>query len=207
VPYNFYLPIGNLGKFFRSALEDFKNQPKKFLQDDKDLTKKYKSNFDPNKKYICGLSWKSQNKALSNPKSLSLEKIIPILKLKNITFVDLQYGDTEDDKKRIEEKYGIKIESINGLDKFNNIDGLASLISACDFVLTTSNITVHLAGALGKETYLLLPYSFGKIWYWHEGEGQSLWYPSVEMHSQFNKSDWETPISEVLKEINKKYHD
>ena len=54
----------------------------------------------------------------------------------------------------------IKLEEI---DNFNDIDGLASLIDACDFVVSVSNTTVHIAGAIGKKTYLMLPQGKGKI--------------------------------------------
>ena len=203
VLHDFYLPIGNLGNIFISSTLDFKRQPIKFLQDDKSLTKQFKSKLNLKKQYICGISWKSKNEALSGSKNIPLDKLASILQIKNITFIDLQYGETMDDKNKIEDKYGIKIKSITELDKFNDIDGLASMISACDFVITISNITAHLAGALGIKTYLLLPYSFGKIWYWHEGEGKSLWYPSIEMYSQSVAGDWESPVNAISEKLKK----
>ena len=110
-------------------------------------------------------------------------------------FVSLQYGSTADEIKFVEKNIGIKIHTIDGLDIFNDIDGLVSLISLCDLVVTTSNITAHLTGAIGKKGMVLMPFSKGKIWYWHSGVGPSLWYPSLELVSQSQMNDWTDPIN------------
>jgi ADP-heptose:LPS heptosyltransferase len=86
---------------------------------------------------------------------------------------------------------------IDEIDNFNDIDGLASLIDACDFVVTTSNVTAHLAGGLGKETYLMVPFAHGRIWYWHEGDTQSIWYPSINIHRQPSHDNWSMPINDI----------
>ena len=43
---------------------------------------------------------------------------------------------------------------------------MASLIQKLDLVLTISNSTAHLAGALGKDTILMLSKGKGHLWYW-----------------------------------------
>jgi len=70
--------------------------------------------------------------------------------------------------------------------------GLADVIEACDVVLTTSNSTAHLAGALAKDTIIVLPFGRGRIWYWiNEKAGRSLWYPSVQIAAQSAPAqDW-----------------
>jgi hypothetical protein len=75
------------------------------------------------------------------------------------------------------------------------------LIEACDFIITTSNITAHLAGALYKKTYLLLPFAFGKIWYWGEVLSHSLWYPSIEIYRQTDSSQWDMIIDQLSKKL------
>ena len=103
---------------------------------------------------------------------------------------------TQDNVEEVEEVeevqkvLGIKIHINPNLDPTNDIDGLVSQINMCDMVVTTSNVTAHLAGAIGKKGVVLLPYSRGKIWYWHKGEGPSLWYPSLHLISQNKIDDW-----------------
>jgi len=76
-------------------------------------------------------------------------------------------------------------------------EGVVSLMSVCDIVLTTCNVTAHLAGALGKTGGVLVPASKGKIWYWGIQESQSRWYPSLRIFNQISPSSWIEPIEAV----------
>ena len=60
-----------------------------------------------------------------------------------------------------------------------DLDGLAALIELCDLVVSTSNVTIHMAGALGKDSWLLLP--FAANFWWLIERTDSLWYPSVKL--------------------------
>ena len=144
---------------------------------------------------MCGLSWKSNNQTIGSSKSLDLIELSPILLIEGVEFVSLQYGKTKDEINFVEKKIGKKIHTAEELDIYNDIDGLVSLISGCDFVVTTSNITAHLTGSIGKKGIVLLPFSKGKIWYWHSGEGHSAWYPSLLLTSQTEMNNWAEPIA------------
>ena len=152
------------------------------------------SKYRINKKILCGISWKSANQSIGLSKSLELMELSPLLTIEGVEFVSLQYGSTKEEINLVERKVGKKIHTIDELDIYNDIDGLVSLISDCDFVVTTSNITAHLTGSIGKKGIVLLPFSKGKIWYWHSGKGQSFWYPSLELVSQSQMNDWTDPI-------------
>jgi len=202
--YDAHMLTGSLGKQFRSHLNDFKFQPAKYLKPDEELTSKLRSKF--HKKIICGISWRSINKDFGIAKSLSLSDLSPILELDNIEFVDLQYGDTSEERADLLSKHNIKLTKIHEIDNFNDIDSLTSLINACDFVITSSNLTAHLAGAIGKKTFLITPKSFGKIWYWQSNSDHALWYPSVIIHSQKEDNNWQDPIRLIKLTIMKEYY-
>jgi ADP-heptose:LPS heptosyltransferase len=124
------------------------------------------------------------------------------LQLPKVDFIDLQYGDTKVEKKSLFNDFDIEVRSIDEIDNFNDIDGLASLIDVCDFIVTISNVTAHIAGALGKKVFLMLPYSgAGKMWYWHESLNKSLWYPSIQIFTQTKAGDWSTPVNEIKEKI------
>ena len=84
---------------------------------------------------------------------------------------------------------------------FNDIEGVSSIINACDLVITCSNVNAHLAGALNKKTFLLLPLGKGRLWNWGSTNNQSLWYPSVKIFQQENPGDWSIPVEKIRKEI------
>jgi len=75
------------------------------------------------------------------------------------------------------------------------------LISKLDFVITTSNVTAHLAGAIGKKTYLLVPELAGRIWYWHNTE-TSLWYPNTKQFFYNQKN-----FKKILKNLSNQIRD
>ena len=85
--------------------------------------------------------------------------------------------------------------------KFNDINGITSLIDVCDLIITVSNTNAHIAGALGKKTFLLLPKGKGRLWYWSSIKNKSAWYSSVEIVEQNFPGQWEPAIDKVRKKI------
>ena len=201
--YNYEILMGSLQKFFRNKISDFNLVTYPFIVPDEIKTRKFKSNVNKEKKYICGISWLSKNDKVGNSKSLKLAQLLPILKIPNIIFVDLQYGDTFLERTALEKTSNIKLYKFEDVDSFNDIDSLTSIINACDIVVTSSNVTAHIAGSIGKNTCLLAPRSRGRIWYWHYGHKQSLWYPSVQIFTQDEEGDWSTPVNEIKEKITK----
>jgi len=192
------ISLGSLGKFFRNSDDSFSREKDNFLSANKKKAEKYKQKLTEKNKLICGISWKSSAKE-GEHRSLDISELLPLLCKKNITFVDLQYGDTEPEKTYLK-KIGIELKSISMLDKFNDLDDLFSLIEACDFVVTTDNVTAHFAGAIGKKTYLLAPYRIGLIWYWPEDK--SLWYPSITVLRQKKLNLWKDVVEDLVEKIN-----
>lgn len=197
--YDYHLPQGGLGKFFRSSVDNFENRSSfSYLKADDNKSLKFSKLINSKNKKICGISWKSKRKEINHLKSMNLKDFMPIFKIPNIIFINLQYGDVASDLNELKEEFGVEVNVIDSIDIFNDLDSLASLIDVCDFVCSTSNATIHLAGALGKESYLFTPYSDAKMWYWsHQNSSHSLWYPSVSIFSQPKIDDWEAPVRSV----------
>ena len=89
-------------------------------------------------------------------KSIKLIDLKDILKINNIEFFDIQYTEEKEELNKLENDHGIKVNTIDGLDKKNDLYGLVQFIKECDFVITIANTTAHLAAASGKTTFLLL---------------------------------------------------
>jgi tetratricopeptide (TPR) repeat protein len=137
------------------------------------------------KRSLIGLSWKSQNAKLGKEKSMTLMQIISVLGDLDVDWVSLQYGDVNDEIEQVRAAYGVHVHQIKGLDVMQDLDGLLSLISQCDAVLSTSNSVAHLTGSIGKQGIVLVPSGKGKLWYWHQQSGLSHWYPSLHvLHSR-----------------------
>jgi ADP-heptose:LPS heptosyltransferase len=140
-------------------------------------------------KKVIGISWKTQSLSPgSGNRNIKLTDLAQILDHANIRLVCLQYGDVDDELKALQRDLGIEIMQVSEVDNMNDIDGLASLIMACDQVVSTTNVTVHLAGALGANTKALLPFS--TRWIWGSSGSDSFWYDTVLPYRQNNAGDW-----------------
>ena len=118
-----------------------------------------------------------------------------ILDYANNRLVCLQYGEVDDKLKVLKNNFGIEIMQVSEVDNRNDIDGLASLIMACDQVVSITNVTVYLVGALGANTKVLLPFS--ARWIWGSSGSDSFWYDTVSPYRQNNIGDW----SNVLRDL------
>ena len=70
-----------------------------------------------------------------------------------------------------------------------------------DLVLTVSNTNAHLAGALGKPTWVLLPVGGARLWYWFRGRQYSPWYPRVHLKRRTRGQSWTDLVAAAAPEI------
>jgi hypothetical protein len=77
---------------------------------------------------------------------------------------------------------GITLIDDDTIDYGGAVSEQADQIAALDLVITVSNTTAHISGALGQETWVLVPpIGPGNMWYWFTGRLDSPWYGSVEL--------------------------
>lgn len=194
--FDVYVPMGSLGKHLRREINAFEN-PSPFLLENKNRTNALVESRTPTDKKIIGISWRSSNKKIGTDKSILLNELLPIFKIVKFSFINLQYGETKLEQDDLKNSNKISLETIEDLDLYDDVDGLLSAIALCDLVVTTSNTTAHLAGAIGKETLLLLPKMVGKFWYWQDLNNISLWYPSIRVFKQEKQGEWSEPIQDA----------
>lgn len=189
--------IASLGKFFRANEAGLANISTPYLKADPFKANQLRSRIAKPKRIICGLSWQSKNRELGSDKSMPLAALLPELAIDAVDFVDLQYGDTTEERDKISRSYGVHIQHLDDLDITNDIDNLAALVSACDIVITISNVTAHIAAAIGKPTLVMLSALPSPLWYWHKSRVDSIWYPSSVLFHQRKLGEWAEVISSV----------
>jgi tetratricopeptide (TPR) repeat protein len=198
-PCEAHIPVGSLGRMLRPTVESFADQPQALLAADGARAAEFSRRLGPRPGTpIVGVSWRSfQPKArgeLGRRKSASLQDLAALSQRARL--VDLQYGDTSAEREAFAAAGG-KLERLDGLDLFNDLDGLLAAISACDLVVTTSNVTAHLAGAIGKRALVVFPSARPPFHYWSSPHGRSLWYPSVEIVTAREYDTWERAFGRV----------
>jgi ADP-heptose:LPS heptosyltransferase len=150
---------------------------------------------------VIGLSWISKAPVGGEAKSARLMDFEPLLRTPGRRFVDLQYGDTRDERLVVERELGVPVERLDDIDNTNDLDGLAALMCACDAVVTVSNTTAHLAGALGVPTWVMVPHGQARIWYWFRDKDDSPWYPRVRVRRQQRGQPWREVVAAVAREV------
>ncbi len=192
-----YICMGDLGRFFRTRTEDFLAHRAAYLRADASRTRELRQQISQPGKAVCGLSWYSNNKDVGREKSIALAALSRAFSGLDFSYVDLQYGDTDVERAEVLRSGGIAVDRVPAVDTFNDIDGLAALVDACDVIVTISNTTAHLAGALGKTVFLMLPYSIGRFWCWQTDRNDALWYPNLRIFRQPAEGDWASVIGQV----------
>ena len=80
-------------------------------------------------------------------------------------------------------------------DALKDFADTAGLVAAMDLIVTVDTSVAHLAGALGKPTWVLLPYN--PDWRWLLGRADSPWYPTMRLFRQKNIGAWAAVLDEV----------
>jgi hypothetical protein len=199
--YDCQAPLASLGRWLRRSFQNFPRHGG-YLKPDPARVEAYRKRLGGNQATrIIGISWKSANQEFGRHKSTELVDWLGILQTPGVRFVDLQYGDTASERGLLEQPAGARLEHLPDLDQFNDLEGLAALCAACDLVITVSNVTAHLAGALGRPVWQLLPTGNGRLWYWFTGRSDSPWYPSMRMFTQQTPGNWRQVFEAVEKEL------
>ena len=196
-----HLPIGSLPRFLRPGWDAFPRYEQGYLAADPDLTQKLRARLSPDGRKIVGLSWISKNSRVGKSKSAELKDFESLLRSPDFRFVDLQYSDTRAEREAVEAAFGVRVERLEDIDNMNDLDGFAALVSACDAVVTVSNTTAHMAGALGRPVWVMPPHGRGRFWYWFEEREDSPWYPHARIRRQRNGQPWAELIAPIGDEI------
>jgi hypothetical protein len=149
----------------------------------------------PENALAIGISWRSVNPQNGKQRSLPLVELARILQQPGTRLVNLQYGDSQRDQDELLRREGITLANPDGAAQDADLVELANLVAGCDLVVSIDNTTAHLAGALGRPTWVLLHQA--PSWRWHLERSDSPWYPTVRLFRQPAAGDWQGPLVDL----------
>jgi tetratricopeptide (TPR) repeat protein len=196
--FDYQLSMSELGAAFRPNLQSFPPRYG-FLKAEQHKTSLLRARYKNNTtRPLVGLSWVSANPETGMLKSLTLECMVRALLVdgsKAPVLLSLQYGDHDEELTATSKNTGQPIMFDADVDAIADFDTFAAQVAAMDLVVTISNTTAHLAGALGVPTVLLLPFNRGRHWYWFRVCEVCPWYPSVKYAYQDSDSTWANALT------------
>ena len=195
--FDLHLPMGSLYKhFIEEIMQNAK--PDAFLVPDPERVKFWKTRLRSlGKGPYIGISWKS---IVVSPYRLqhypSISEWSPVLKVPDVTFINLQYTDSADDIAKIKDEFGVTVHNFEDIDQYNDIDDVAALCAALNMVVSTKLAPPFISSAVGTST---------KIANWRQSTWNSIISnPVTSSYEMFERDTWEpwdNVFSLIAKEI------
>ena len=195
--FDLHLPMGSLYKhFIEEIMQNAK--PDAFLVPDPERVKFWKTRLRSlGKGPYIGISWKS---IVVSPYRLqhypSISEWSPVLKVPDVTFINLQYTDSADDIAKIKDEFGVTVHNFEDIDQYNDIDDVAALCAALNMVVSTKLAPPFISSAVGTST---------KIANWRQSTWNSIISnpvtSSYEMFERDTREPWDNVFSLIAKEI------
>ncbi len=138
-------------------------------------------------------------------RGIPLAQFFKLGALPGITLYSLQQKEGLDQLENLPRSMNFRVFDASFDQKYGNFIDSAAVMQSLDLIITTDTAIAHLAGAMGKRVWLLLPYATD--WRWIHDRSDSPWYPTMRIFKQPEPFDWESVMQEVIdafkKEIQK----
>jgi tetratricopeptide (TPR) repeat protein len=195
-PFDIHCPLMSLPRLFKTDLYSI---PAKipYLRADPALVKKWNQKLGPKDARIrIGLAWggNSTHPQLRR-RSVQPQEFLPLVRLNNAVFYSLQKGPAHTPLS--------ELRLIDFTSELSDFASTAALIENLDLVVTVDTAVAHLSGAVGKPTWVLLP--FVSDWRWLIDREDSPWYPTMRLFRQQAMGDWAGVVKNVVEELRKSF--
>ena len=124
-----------------------------------------------------------------------LESFGQLSKIEGIHLYGLQKGAAASQAKQLSGAFNVH----NLGEEFSDFSDTAAAIESLDLVISVDTSVAHLAGAMGKPVWVLVP--FAADWRWMLGREDSPWYPTMRLFRQPNRGDWDAVFQQVAGEL------
>ncbi len=145
--------------------------------------------------FKIGICWQGATTKMDAGRSFPVEEFLPLSQIPRVRLISLQKGDGEAQLLRLHE--GMQVQALG--DDFdagpNAFLDTAAVMQGLDLVITSDTAVAHLAGALGRPTWVALQYV--PDWRWLLDRDDSPWYPTMRLFRQRKLGDWKGVFQEI----------
>ena len=143
-----------------------------------------------------GIAWAGNPRYKADARrSTTLATLQPLLEMPGIDWISLQKGEAAAQLAALSPE--IRIADGAGSDR--DLADTAALISTLDLVITTDTSIAHLAGAMAKPVWILLPWL--SDWRWMQQIETTPWYPTARLFRQPQSGDWESILRRIAEHL------
>jgi hypothetical protein len=162
------------------------------------LVNEWQKRFDPaDKRLRVGLAWAGRPEHINERnRSMKLSQFGPLAAAENAAFYSLQKGRPVG-----QESGDPRLRITDWTQDLADFADTAALIQNLDLVITVDTSVAHLAGAMGKPVWILLPWV--PDWRWLLHREDSPWYPTARLFRQRFVGDWSEVVHRVVEELQK----
>jgi Flp pilus assembly protein TadD len=188
--FDLHCPLGSLPLALGIGLDSIPGQVP-YLKPDTDLLHQWRARLgDSAPPMRVGLVWAgSPAHAQDRFRSITLSDLSPLAKIDGVEFYSFQKGEAASHPP----PDGMKMIELGG--QLNDFSDTAAAMSVMNLIITVDTAVAHLAGALARPAWLMLP--FIPDWRWRLQRADSPWYPSLRLFRQPTPGDWQSVIREV----------
>lgn len=143
-----------------------------------------------------GLVWRGNPEHVNDEnRSMNWNDLRPLLVNEAAMFVNLQLPLNTEETRFFESNSN----AWNPMSAVKNYGDTAAIVAELDLVISVDTSVAHLAGAMGKPVWILLPFS--PDWRWQLNRNDSIWYPTAQLFRQQNPGDWTPVISQIAESL------
>jgi len=151
-----------------------------------------------------GVAWAGNPRYKADgERSTRLETFLPLLKRTGIRWVSLQKG-AEAEIQVVRERLPAGCELKDGCSADRDLADTAAVIAGLDMVITTDTVIAHVAGAMGKPVWILLPWQAD--WRWMQERETTPWYPTARLFRQARRHGWGELVERVSHELEERMY-
>ena len=197
--YDAHLALGDLPGLFRNDLDDFLNVKLQYLKPKFEQRASIREALANEDEFLIGIAWRDEGNPHNKSKNIDLIQLVSVLNIPGIKLVHLQQGIIDQELADLQSKLMVQIYGYQQVNESSGFDDLASLVSACDLVISTDNIVADIAGAINLPCWVLLPKA--PQWRWLSGVTLSPWYPSLRLYRQEQQDHWDDPLGKICNDL------
>jgi tetratricopeptide (TPR) repeat protein len=193
--FDVHCPLGTLPLVFKT---DVDNIPAAipYLRAPDERISKWRALLPQTGRPTVAITW-SGNAAHGNDRnrSVSLSRLAPLLALDTASFVSIQRDLRGGEAEQLRHFPGLQ--HLGGA--LEDFADTAAVMALADLVISVDTSVVHLAGAMGRPVWVMLP--FAPDWRWLLGREDSPWYPTAKLFRQPARGDWDSVIERIGGEL------